>query len=147
MNVISGEEEPTEEGGEEQPEEIQQEEVQDEGDFVESSSIDTGLKMQEFLIKPTAEENFPWITKDMAIGYLDELDKDQVRKLCNLINTLENMGLHGSAKLFYGDLASLLVSSRASHGFERQMQQTAIQKGFQYFDQQEEKKNNLLGGK
>ena len=145
MNVISGEEEVHEEVVQEQPQEVVQEHVEE--DFVENRGIDTGLEMQEFLIKPTAETKFPWITKDMAIAYLDELDKIECRNLCKLINTLHNMRLFGSAKLFYGDLASLLVSSRASHGFERQMQQTAIQKGFQYFDRQEEKKKNLLGGK
>lgn len=109
--------------------------------------IDTGLAMQQFLVQPTAEEMFDWITKDMAITYLDEIDIEKVRQLCYLINTLQNMGLYDSAQLFYGDLASLLVSARARHGFERQMQQTSISKGFQYFDAEEERKRNMLGGK
>lgn len=117
---------------------------QQEDEFVPNQEIDTGLKMQQFMIQPTAEEKFKWITKDMPLTYLDELDIEKVRQLCGLINTLEDMGLHDSAKLFYGDLASLLVSARARHGFERQMQQTSISKGFQYFDAEEERKKNIL---
>ncbi len=126
-------------------EDIEQEEESPEENIdrgLEPSDVATPLDMQLFLVEPTAKKEFSWINKDMTLTYLDELDLAKARELSNLINTLMAFGLKESAKLLQGDLANILNSARSRHGFERQIQNTRIQKGFSYYDGQEEQTKN-----
>lgn len=103
----------------------------------EPIEADTPIELQQFLIQPTAEKMFKFITKDMAITYLDDDDMQKIRMLCQIIVTLNSYGLKKVARDFNGDMASILVSARSRHGFERQMEQTNIGKSFSYYDEQE----------
>lgn len=103
---------------------------------------ETPIEFNQYLIEPTGEKLFYWITKDITLTYLDELDLERIRMLCQLIVTLHQIGLHKCSVEFYGDLSAIVNTARARHGFERQMEQTNIGKTFQYFDKMEENKLN-----
>ncbi len=103
---------------------------------------ETPIEFNQYMIEPTGEKFFYWITKDITLTYLDEGDIDKVRMLCEIIVTLHLRGLHENAMEFFGDLTAIVNTARAKHGFERQMEQTNIGKTFQYFDEEESKKVN-----
>jgi len=103
---------------------------------------ETPIEFNQYLIEPTAENFFYWITKDITLTYLDENDLERVRMLCEVIVTLHQLGLHKVSMEFFGDLSAIVNTARARHGFERQMEQTNIGKTFQYFDAEEESKVN-----
>lgn len=107
--------------------------------------VETPIEFNQFLIEPTAERFFYWITKDINITYLDETDLERVRMLCEIIVTLHYIGLHKNAMEFFGDLSAIVNTASARHGFMTQMQHTSITKGFQYFDGVEEEKVNRGG--
>jgi len=106
------------------------------------SEPETPIEFQQFLIQPTAENYYKWITKDMVITYLDEEDMKRVRMLGEIIITLYKRGLHKNVDEFMADLCIILNSSMARHGFFTQMQRTSIGKSFQYYDETEAKKVN-----
>jgi len=103
---------------------------------------ETPIEFQQYLIQPTAESFFYWITKDINITYLDDEDMERVRMLCEIIVTLHGIGLYDNALEFFGDLSAIVNTSMARHGFFTQMQHTNIGKTFQYFDSMEEEKTN-----
>lgn len=107
--------------------------------------VETPIEFNQYLIEPTAEKFFYWITKDICLTYLDEEDKKIIRMLCEIIVTLHGFGLDKCAMEFFGDLSAIVNTARASHGFERQMEQTSIGKSFQYFDEIEASKVNKGG--
>lgn len=106
------------------------------------TEAETPIEFQQFLIQPTAENYYKWITKDMVITYLDEEDMKKVRMLGEIIITLYKRGLYINVDEFMADLCMILNSSMARHGFFTQMQRTSIGKSFSYYDQVEAQKVN-----
>jgi hypothetical protein len=99
-------------------------------------NVDNEIEFQAFLVSPSCEEKFPFITKDMAITYLTKDDLEKVRLLGYMVNRCRFYGLLRLADRFAGQMNVILVSSRSLLGFERQMEQTKIGKQFQYLDEQ-----------